>query len=141
MRLFAAALTAAFFSLAYAQAQPVDLQLVLAVDTSGSVDATRFELQKQGYIAAFRNPRVLHAAQSGPHGAIAVTMTQWTGPALQAHVVPWTVIKDDASSRAALRRRSRTRHARSILAAPRSAVRSITPWACSRKRRSRARAR
>lgn len=99
MRLAAAALIAIVSSLAGAQAQPVDLQLILAVDTSGSVDATRFELQKQGYIAAFRNPRVMNAAQSGPNGAIAVTMTQWTGPALQVHVVPWTIVKDDASAR------------------------------------------
>ena len=36
----------------------VDLALVLAVDASGSVDRVRFELQKQGYVAAFRHPRV-----------------------------------------------------------------------------------
>ena len=39
----------------------VDLDLVLAVDVSGSVNQARFELQKQGYAAAFRNPRVLDA--------------------------------------------------------------------------------
>jgi hypothetical protein len=53
-----------------------DLALVLAVDTSGSVDARRFELQKQGYVAAFRNARVQSAITSGKAGAIAVTMTQ-----------------------------------------------------------------
>ena len=95
----AAALIVACASLAPAAAQPVDLQLVLAVDTSGSVDAARFELQKQGYVAAFRHPRVLGAITSGPSRAIAVTMTQWTGPALQTHVVPWTMIKDDASAK------------------------------------------
>jgi hypothetical protein len=94
-----AALVVTLASLACAQAQPVDLQLVLAVDTSGSVDHTRFELQKQGYVAAFRHPRVLSAITSGPSRAIAVTMTQWTGPALQAHVVPWTLLKDIASVR------------------------------------------
>src|SRR4051812_22344075 len=95
----AAALIVAIASLAPAQAQPVDLQLVLAVDTSGSVDHRRFELQKQGYVAAFRHPRVLAAITSGPSRAIAVTMTQWTGPALQAPVVPWTLLKDEASIR------------------------------------------
>src|SRR5262249_20998427 len=39
----------------------VDLQLVLAVDASGSVDQVRFELQKRGYVAAFRHARVLQA--------------------------------------------------------------------------------
>jgi len=75
----------------------VDLQLVLAVDASGSVNDARFELQKQGYAAAFRHPRVLRAIQSGMNQAIAVTMTQWTGPALQVQVLPWTLLKDEAS--------------------------------------------
>jgi hypothetical protein len=75
----------------------VDLQLVLAVDASGSVSQDRFELQKQGYVAAFRNPRLLEAIRGGTIGAIAVTMTQWTGPVLQIQVVPWTLIKDAAS--------------------------------------------
>jgi len=83
---------------ARAQTQPVDLQLVLAVDASGSVDHTRFELQKQGYVAAFRNPRVIDAIRSGPRHAIAVTMTQWTGPAMQTQPVPWTAIRDAASA-------------------------------------------
>jgi hypothetical protein len=72
----------------------VDLQLVLAVDASGSVDQRRFELQQQGYVAAFRDPRVLHAIQSGATQAIAVTMVQWTGPTLEIQVLPWTLIKD-----------------------------------------------
>src|SRR5215467_7791840 len=78
----------------------VDLQLVLAVDASGSVDQRRFELQMQGYVAAFRDPRVLNAIQAGPTQAIAVTMVQWTGPALQIQVLPWTLIKDAATAQA-----------------------------------------
>jgi Protein of unknown function (DUF1194) len=74
-----------------------DLQLVLAVDASGSVNETRFELQKQGYTAAFRNPRVLNAIRSLSTQSIVVTMVQWTGPELQIQVVPWTLIKDQAS--------------------------------------------
>ena len=76
----------------------VDLQLVLAVDASGSVDQRRFELQQQGYVAAFRDPRVLHAIQSGATRAIAVTLVQWTGPALQIQVLPWTLINDAATA-------------------------------------------
>jgi hypothetical protein len=78
-------------------AETVDLRLVLAVDVSGSVNETRFELQKQGYAQAFRHPRVLKAIQSGPNSRIAVTMVQWTGPALQVQVTPWVVIKDEQS--------------------------------------------
>jgi hypothetical protein len=75
----------------------VDLQLVLAVDVSGSVNAQRFELQKMGYVAAFQNPRVLSAIAGGRNQAIAVTMMQWSGPFLQSQVVPWTVLKDEST--------------------------------------------
>src|SRR3979411_2673306 len=76
----------------------VDLHLVLAVDASGSVDATRFELQRRGYVAAFRSPQVLQAIRGGANQSIAVAMFQWTGPVLQAQIVPWTLVKDQASS-------------------------------------------
>jgi hypothetical protein len=101
----AVAASALAFFLASASAAPaaevqVDLQLVLAVDASGSVNMRRFDLQKQGYAAAFRNPRVLNAIRSGISQAIAVTMHQWTGPRMQVHVVPWMVVKDAASAEA-----------------------------------------
>lgn len=73
----------------------VDLQLVLAVDVSGSVNAQRFELQKMGYVAAFQNRRVLNTILAGRNQSIAVTMMQWSGPFLQSQVVPWTVLKDE----------------------------------------------
>lgn len=75
----------------------VDLQLVLAVDTSGSVSNERFLLQQRGYSAAFRNPRLLEAIRSGTARRIAVTMTQWTGADQQMVVVPWRAIGDEAS--------------------------------------------
>jgi Protein of unknown function (DUF1194) len=76
----------------------VDLQLVLAVDASGSVNQYRFDLQKQGYAEAFRNPRVLKSIRSGIAGAIAVTVTQWTGPDLQIQTIDWTLVRDEASA-------------------------------------------
>lgn len=79
---------------------PVDLHLLLAVDASGSVDSTRFELQRRGYVAAFRNPQVLQAIRGGENRSIALAMFQWTGPYLQAQIVPWTHVKDDASANA-----------------------------------------
>jgi hypothetical protein len=101
LRVFLAVLLlgAGLGSLAQAQTN-VDLQLVLAVDASGSVNDTRFELQKQGYAAAFRDPQVIKAIASGGEQAIAVTMMQWTGPFLNVQVVPWTLIKDAASAKA-----------------------------------------
>jgi hypothetical protein len=78
----------------------VAVALVLAVDTSGSVSMGRFELQKQGYAAAFRNPQVLNAIRSLATQSIAVTMMQWTGPFLHVVVADWAVIKDEASANA-----------------------------------------
>jgi hypothetical protein len=96
-----AALLLSLAAVASATAQTaVDLQLVLAVDASGSVDQIRFELQKRGYVAAFRHARVLEAIRSGPHQAIAVTMVQWTGPALQVQVAGWTFVGDEESAAA-----------------------------------------
>jgi Protein of unknown function (DUF1194) len=68
----------------------VDLQLVLAVDTSGSVTPRRFDLQRDGYAAAFRQRDVQRVVASGRLGAIAVVMTHWTGQYLQRIAVPWT---------------------------------------------------
>src|SRR4051812_13676268 len=61
---------------AWAGERQVDLQLVLAVDASGSIDARRFELQRRGYADAFADPGVLQAIRSGPLQSIAVTMFQ-----------------------------------------------------------------
>jgi len=83
-----------------AQAAEVDLVLVLAVDASGSVSQERFELQRQGYAHAFRHPRLLQAIRSGARGGIAVSMTQWTGPAMQLQVVPWHEVRDAAGAEA-----------------------------------------
>jgi hypothetical protein len=78
----------------------VAVALVLAVDTSGSVSMGRFELQKQGYAAAFRNPQVLNAIRSLAPQSIAVTMMQWTGPFLHVVVADWTPITDQATAEA-----------------------------------------
>src|SRR5262245_47613905 len=58
----------------------VDLNLVLAIDASGSVDDERFDLQKRGYAQAFVSQRVLDAIRNGNYQSIAVSMIQWTGP-------------------------------------------------------------
>lgn len=76
----------------------VSVALVLAVDTSGSVSMSRFELQKQGYAAAFRNPQVLNAIRSLGTQSIAVTMFQWTGPFLHVVAVDWALVNDAASA-------------------------------------------
>ena len=71
----------------------VSVALVLAVDTSGSVSMDRFELQKRGYAAAFRDPQVLNAIRSLGTQSIAVTMFQWTGPFLHIVVADWALVE------------------------------------------------
>jgi hypothetical protein len=73
---------------------PVDLELVLAVDVSGSMDAEEQALQRRGYIEAFSHPDVVDAVRSGPYGRIAVTYVEWAGPSSQAVAVPWTMVED-----------------------------------------------
>jgi hypothetical protein len=95
---FLAAFLATFGASQPARAQTqVDLQLAFMVDASGSVNQYRFELQKRGYIAALRNPRVMSAILGGRTQSIAISMVQWTGPFLQVVVLPWTAVKDQAS--------------------------------------------
>ena len=79
--------------------QAVDLELVLAVDCSYSVDAGEFAQQMQGLAAAFLDPAVLAAIRSNPNGAIAVTVVQWSGPGSQVIAVPWRQVSDAASVR------------------------------------------
>jgi hypothetical protein len=70
----------------------VDLELVLAVDASGSMDLAEQKLQRDGYAAAFRHPEVLAAIASGLTGRIAVVYVEWAGSEDQEVIVPWTVI-------------------------------------------------
>jgi hypothetical protein len=81
----------------------VDLQLVLAVDISGSMDYIEQQVQRDGYVSAFRDPAVVKAITSGPYGRIAVTYVRWAGAFVQETAVPWMIIgsKSDAEAFAA----------------------------------------
>jgi hypothetical protein len=82
-------------------AQPTaDLELIIAVDVSLSMDLDEQRLQRDGYVAAFRDPEVHKAISSGPQGRIVVTYLEWAGPPTQDVVMPWTVIDSPAAARA-----------------------------------------
>ena len=81
-----------------AAAEPVDLLLVLAADVSRSVDAPKFQLQRDGYAAALANPRVLAAIKSGLNGKIAVCFVEWSGLSSQKLVIDWTAIDGPAAA-------------------------------------------
>lgn len=69
--------------------EPVDVELVLAVDVSRSVDQEEQELQFRGYAAAFRDPKLVEGIAGGPVGQIAVTLFTWSDWHIQEHLVPW----------------------------------------------------
>src|SRR5436190_24052185 len=83
-----------------AAALPVDLELVIAVDVSRSIDADEARLQREGYVRALTDDRVIQAIRSGNHGRIAICYVEWAAASLQFTVIDWTLIKDAASANA-----------------------------------------
>ena len=84
-----------------AEAQPqVDVALVLAVDVSSSVDEGEAGIQRAGYIAALRDPKVADAIRGGLVGRIALTYVEWASPTDQRQLIPWREISDAASANA-----------------------------------------
>lgn len=97
-----------------AEAEPVDLELVLLADSSGSIDDGEIRFQRENYAAALRDPEILSAIRVGGYlGRIAVTFIEWGDLFNQDIVVPWTII-DGPESAAAFEA--------ALLAAPRRAV-------------------
>ena len=76
----------------------VDLELVLAVDVSGSMDAEESAQQRKGYVSAFRHPSVIEAIKHGRLGRIAVTYLEWGAYGNTHHVIDWTLIRDQATA-------------------------------------------
>jgi hypothetical protein len=70
----------------------VDLELVIAVDVSASMDHGEFLLQRSGYASAIVHPDFLRAIRSGFHQRIAVTYVEWSSRRLQATIVPWRTV-------------------------------------------------
>jgi hypothetical protein len=96
-RIGAALLAALATAPAVAGDLPVDLELVLAVDVSGSMDGEEQRLQRAGYLEALADERVLSTITSGPHHRIVLTYVEWSGVAWQ--LVPWRLIDGPAAAR------------------------------------------
>ena len=79
--------------------QPVELELVLAVDVSSSVDDNEYFLQMNGLAQAFRHPDVLAALRASV-GGIAVALVQWSDSSKHAVAVDWMAVRDDADAAA-----------------------------------------
>lgn len=85
-------------SRAEAQNTVVDVELVLAVDSSGSVNFSEFDLQLRGIAAAFRSPEVKQAIREGPYHRIAVTLMEWASFDLQQISLNWMLINSDQAA-------------------------------------------
>lgn len=83
-----------------AAATPVDVELVLAVDASRSMDPAEFALQRAGYVEALRHPDFIAAVRAGAVGSIALTYVEWAGASRQQTLVGWTVIDGPESAEA-----------------------------------------
>jgi hypothetical protein len=77
----------------------VDLELVLAVDISQSMDEDEHALQRTGYVDAFRHKDVINAVMSGPEGMIAVVYMEWAGDFEPIVTIPWTIIDSEKAAR------------------------------------------
>jgi len=95
---------------------PVDVELVIAVDVSYSMDTDEQALQREGYVLALTSKEFLQALRQGAHGKIAITYFEWAGAFDQKIVMPWRLIDGPEAAdavaaeiaRAPYRRASRT---------------------------------
>jgi hypothetical protein len=101
MRRSALILAAILWALPPAQAADtrVDLELILAVDVSRSMDLDEQQLQRDGYVAAITHPEVIGAITQGRHGRIALTYIEWAGPDIQYKVVDWRAVDGPDTAR------------------------------------------
>ena len=114
--LAASAATVPKFADSRASAIPVDVELVIAVDVSYSMDPDEQALQREGYVLALTSKEFLQALHQGAHGKIAITYFEWAGQSDQKILMPWRMIDGPESAdavaaeiaRAPIRRASRT---------------------------------
>ncbi|MRG56970.1 DUF1194 domain-containing protein [Phyllobacterium sp. SYP-B3895] len=93
-----AALIASFETRALAADLDVDVELVLAVDASRSMEPFEQKIQREGYIAAFRRKEVIDAIREGVNGRVAITYVEWAGSTVQRIIIPWTLVDSAEAS-------------------------------------------
>jgi hypothetical protein len=76
---------------------PVDVELQLLMDTSGSISSSEYNLQMQGYSNAFRDESIQNAILGGQYGSIAVQTVMWSGQSTQQSMTDWTLLDSTES--------------------------------------------
>lgn len=109
-----AALTGAPVS---ADESAVDVELVLAVDVSGSMNGDELRIQREGYVAALKSEEVWRAIEGGRLGRVAILYFEWARGDLHRVLLPWTVIDSAEDARSA---------AETLAAAPLSNMRNTS---------------
>ncbi len=106
----ASVLTAAAFALAASAAPnprfadkspgaiPVDVELIIAVDVSYSMDPEEQALQREGYVQALTSREFMQALREGANGKIAITYFEWAGQFDQKVIMPWRLIEGPESA-------------------------------------------
>jgi hypothetical protein len=79
-------------------AVPVDVELVIAVDVSFSMDPEEQALQREGYVQALTPREFMRALREGANGKIAITYFEWAGEFDQNIVMPWRLIEGPESA-------------------------------------------
>lgn len=77
----------------------VDVELILAVDTSRSMDYEEVEIQRDGYIAALQHPDFINAVRMGLLGRIAISYYEWAGEVDPSSVIDWQIIANEADAK------------------------------------------
>ena len=76
----------------------VDIELVIAVDVSYSMDLDELAVQREGYAQAIVSKEFLQAMKNGPHSKVAVTYFEWSASSDQKIIIPWRVIDGPESA-------------------------------------------
>src|SRR4051794_17586034 len=108
-------------------ATPVDVEVVLAVDVSYSMDPDEQQLQREGYMAAITSREFLQAVKQGMNGRIALTYVEWAGSHHQQIIVPWRLIDGPESADAFAADIGRARYTRASRTSISSALLFVAP--------------
>ncbi|MCJ8518657.1 hypothetical protein ABID21_001541 [Pseudorhizobium tarimense] len=85
---------------AQASSTEVDVELVLAVDVSRSMDYEEVRIQREGYVSALRHPDFINAVRNGLIGKIALSYYEWAGRIDESSIIDWQVIETEADAQA-----------------------------------------